>query len=153
MNIIAKIDPETVRQAQGRALAVVQLGDEFETISFEPGPFALQAALDALAERNLAADMASYGKKTTGVDNTIFISQKGFTSDARIKVAIIDSPDGKFCSVSVETGERVVGAYMWASLEKQVKRFVELNREVLFAYWYGQLTTEEMAERLQRIED
>jgi hypothetical protein len=116
MNIITKIDPETVRQAQGRALAVVQLGDEVETISFDPStPFGLQGELDALAERNLAADMASYGKKTTGIDNTIFISQKGFTRhDARIKVALAPPNakafrSGECCSVSVETGEYVEG--------------------------------------------
>jgi hypothetical protein len=42
---------------------------------------------------------------------------------------------------------------MNAALARQVMRFVDLNREALFDYWYERLTTEELSARLQRIED
>ena len=110
---------------------------------------------DELAERELLEETASFRENVTGVDNTIFISPKGFTRHApRIKLAI-DPPDsidprGTTASVAIESRE-VVDGDVPAELLKQVRRFIELNHNVLLDYWNYRADTEELRERLKRI--
>jgi len=113
---------------------------------------------DELAERELLGDMVNYKKKTTGVDNTVFISQKGYARHgARIKIAI-EPPDSidvtsKTASVSISSGKIVAGdkAKVSAALLKQVEKFIELNRPVLLDYWNAKISTEELQERLKAV--
>ncbi|HLK79924.1 MAG TPA: DUF4160 domain-containing protein [Xanthobacteraceae bacterium] len=110
---------------------------------------------DELAERELLEEMVSFRKRVTGVDNTIFISPKGFTRHApRIKLAI-DPPDsidprGATASVAIDSGE-VVDGDVPAELLKQVREFIELNHNVLLDYWNYRADAEELRERLKRI--
>jgi hypothetical protein len=110
---------------------------------------------DELAERELLEEMVSFRKRVTGVDNTIFISPKGFTRHApRIKLAI-DPPDsidprGATASVAIDSGE-VVDGDVPAELLKQVREFIELNHNVLLDYWNYRADAEELREQLKRI--
>jgi hypothetical protein len=123
----------------------------------EPGE-ALVDISDELAERELAGDMVNYKKKTTGVDNTVFISQKGYTRHGpRIKIAI-EPPDSisvtsKTVSVAIDTGKVVAGnkEKVSAALQKQVLKFVVLNRDVLLDYWNAKISTEELQEKLKAV--
>jgi hypothetical protein len=110
---------------------------------------------DELAERELLEEMVSFRKKVTGVNNTVFISPKGFTRHApRIKLAV-DPPDsidprGATASVAIESGD-VVDGDVPAELLKQVRQFIELNHDVLLDYWNYRADTEELRERLKSI--
>jgi hypothetical protein len=110
---------------------------------------------DELAERELLEEMVSFRKNVTGVDNTIFISPKGFTRHApRIILAINPShsidPRGATASVAVDSGDVVAGDVP-ADLLKQVRQFIELNHDVLLDYWNYLADTEELRERLKPI--
>jgi hypothetical protein len=113
---------------------------------------------EELAERELLGDMVNVRKKDTGVDNVIFISQKGYAPHAaRIKVAI-EPPDSinvtsKTASVEIGSGQVVAGEISDTQLQKQVQKFIELNRPVLYEYWNALIDTAELLKRLQSIED
>jgi len=110
---------------------------------------------DELAERELLEEMVSFRKNVTGVDNTVFISPKGFTQHAaRIKLAI-DPPDSidprsETASVAIDSGDIVAGEVA-AELLKQVRQFIQLNHDVLLDYWNYRVDTEELRERLKSI--
>jgi len=112
---------------------------------------------DELAERELLGDIVNYRKDVTGVDNTIFISQKAFARHAaRIKVAV-EPPDSievtsKTASVAISTGD-VVGGKIPAKVLKQVQKFVELNRDALNEYWNARITTNVLEKRLKAVKD
>ena len=120
-----------------------------------PGLEAFKTAFerDELAERELLEEMVSYSKKTTGVDNTVFISPKGFTRHAaRIKVAINppDSVDPRDETASIMIdGCKVVAGKVSAKLLRQVQEFIELNRDVLLDCWNYKINTEQLQERLK----
>jgi hypothetical protein len=110
---------------------------------------------DELAERELLEEMVSFRKNVTGVDNTIFISPKGFTRHApRIKLAI-DPPDSidprsTTASIAIEGGDVVAGDVP-AELLKQVRQFIELNHDALLDYWNYLADTDELRKRLKAI--
>jgi hypothetical protein len=112
---------------------------------------------DELAERELLEEMTSFPKEDTGVDNTIFISPKGFTRHApRIKLAI-DPPDsfdprGETALVMIADGAVVAGKVP-SKVLKQVRRFIELNRDVLLDYWNYRIGTPELGRRLKSIKE
>jgi hypothetical protein len=111
---------------------------------------------DEAAERELLDEMTSFRKKETGVDNTVFISPKGFTRHApRIKLAI-DPPDsfdprGETAAIMIDGG-KVVAGEVPPKLLKQVRRFIDLNRGVLLDYWDYKISTPQLYERLKPIE-
>jgi hypothetical protein len=110
---------------------------------------------DELAERELLEEMVSYSKKTTGVAHTVFISPKGFTRHApRIKVAIDpkDSfdPRCETATIAIHDGD-IVDGKVPTKLLKQVREFIELNRQVLLDYWDYRINTEQLQERLKSI--
>jgi hypothetical protein len=110
---------------------------------------------DQLAEEELLEEMSSYSKRTTGVDNTVWISPRGNTRHGpRLKVAI-DSrhatrPGSKTASISIDDGSLLAGDAP-ADVLEQVRRFINANRDVLIDYWDYKILTEEMEERLKRI--
>ena len=116
------------------------------------------AGSDELAERELVGEIVNYKKKTTGVENTVFISQKGYARHAaRIKIAI-EPPDSisvtsKTASFSIGSGKVVAGNEhdVSAALQKQVEKFIALNRDALLDYWNAEISTEELQERLQAV--
>src|SRR5262249_30106089 len=127
------------------------------TLDLANGSQALVDISDDLAERELAGEMASYGKNVTGVDNTIFISEKGYARHAaRIKVAI-DPPKtfnstGVTTSIAIDSGEVVAGKVPKAKLLNQVRQFIDINRNVLLDYWNSRFGTDELQRRLRSIE-
>jgi hypothetical protein len=112
---------------------------------------------DELAERELLEEMTSFPKEETGIDNTIFISPKGFTRHApRIKLAI-DPPDsfdprGETASIMIDGG-KVVAGEVPAKLLRQVRKFLDLNRDVLLEYWNYRIGTPELGRRLRSIKE
>jgi hypothetical protein len=97
-------------------------------------------------------EMVSYRKNVTGVDNTVFISPRGRARHAaRVKVAI-DPPDSlnPACrTASISMDGDVVAGEIEPSLLRQVKAFIERNREVLIDYWEYQIDTDELRRRLK----
>jgi hypothetical protein len=99
------------------------------------------------------AEMVSYRRNVTGVSHTLFISPKGNARHGpRIKVAI-DPPDRidprtQTCSV---TFDGVALGDINHDLLHEVRRFVELNREVLLDFWHYRIDTDELRTRLRAI--
>lgn len=115
----------------------------------------IHALADQLAEEELLQEMSSYGRRTTGIDNTIWISPKGNTRHAaRLKVAIDPphaiKPGGRTAAVAVHDGSLVEGD-MPANLLKQVQHFITLNRDVLIEYWNYEILTDAMEQRLKKV--
>ena len=113
---------------------------------------------DELAERELLEEIVSYDKKTTGIDNTVFISPKGLTQHAaRIKIAV-DPPDSinptsETASIEISSGKIVAGDVPSTALLKQVQQFIQLNRDVLLDYWHYRINTRQLHEKLKSIAD
>jgi hypothetical protein len=112
----------------------------------------------ALAEEEILEleAMASFGPHATGVSHAIFISPDVTGRHGPwIKVAI-DPPltfnvRTKTASISVPDGEHVAGESVPSALHKQLRQFVELNRDVLLAYWRQKIDTAELTGRLRSI--
>ena len=144
------------RSLPAEVVAAMREADVVLTLSPASGLQPIVDISDELAERELLGDMVSYRKKKTGVDNTIFISQKGYARHgARIKIAI-DPPHSidvtsRTASVSINSGKVAQGEVSPALL-KQVQKFIALNREVLLQYWDARIDTDELAEQLRPIE-
>jgi len=123
---------------------------DFRSVVVDPG------LADELAEKQLVEEMVSYRKSVTGIDRTVFISPKGQTRhSARIKLAI-DPPDtvdphGKTASIAINDATVVAGENVPAALLDQVRRFIDLNREVLLDYWEYRIDTEQLRQRLRSI--
>ncbi|HEY2186691.1 MAG TPA: hypothetical protein VGH39_17000 [Xanthobacteraceae bacterium] len=109
------------------------------------------------AEIDEAEDMVSLRKDRTGVDNTVFVSAKGYARHApRIKIAI-DSADSlnaaaKTASIAIDD-YGIAGAHMPPHLIEQAKRFIERNRAALLDYWENKVDTPELIERLRSIDN
>jgi len=110
---------------------------------------------DELAARELLEEMVSFRKNVTGVDNTVFISPRGFTQHApRIKLAI-DPPDSidprsVTASIAIDGGDVVAGDVP-SELLRQARQFIEINRDVLLDYWNYVADTEDLRGRLKSI--
>jgi hypothetical protein len=108
---------------------------------------------DELAERELAGHMVSLPKYVTGVDNTIFVSTKGYGRHApRIKIAI--DPPNSFNETCINASMAIhnfsiTGAYVPPWLVEQAKAFIERNRDLLLDYWNGEFDTGELFKRLR----
>jgi hypothetical protein len=108
---------------------------------------------EGLAEQELAGHMVSLRKDVTGVDNTVFVSTKGYGRHAaRIKIAI-DPPNSfnetcESASMAIHNFG-ITGAYVPPRLMEQAKQFIERNRDVLLGYWNGDFDTLELGKRLR----
>lgn len=136
-------------------VAAMRDADVVLTLSPSSGLQPIVDISDELAERELFGDMVSYRKNKTGVNNTIFISPKGYTRHApRVKVAI-DPPsslDATSTQASIEISSgQVVAGEVPSELLKQVRKFIELNRAVLIDYWHNRIATDELTERLKAL--
>jgi hypothetical protein len=135
-----------------RAGRVIMLSDLDYTIA----PTAVVMLSDDEID-NEAGDMVSLTKDDTGIDNTLFASTKGYVSERhgpRIKIAV-DPPNrftagGKAASMSIHD-YNIKGEHIPSELADQVKRFIDLNREALLAYWDGQIATREFLRRAKPI--
>jgi hypothetical protein len=107
----------------------------------------------ALAEADEEVeDMVSLRSEKTGIDNTIFISTKGYAQHApRIKIAV--DPPHSFNATSKSASMAIhdysmTGAYVAPHVVEQAKQFIDRNREALLDYWEHKIDTAELIERL-----
>jgi hypothetical protein len=125
------------------------------TLDSASGAQSVVSISDELAERELVGEMVSFRNDVTGVDNTIFISTRGHTQHAsRIKLAI-DPPDSlnplsETASVAIGSGDVVAGEVP-AKLLRQVRKFIELNRDVLLDYWDYRIDTKQLERALKPV--
>jgi hypothetical protein len=102
-----------------------------------------------------AEDMVSLRSEKTGVENTIFVSTKGYAEHApRIKIAV-DPPDtfnatSKSASMAIHDYS-IRGESVAPHIAEQAKRFIDLNRETLLDYWDTKIDTAQLIERLKPI--
>src|SRR4051812_37186854 len=98
-------------------------------------------------------DMANLSPTLTGLPMVVWISERGRARhDARVKVSQIHGrkahPD-QTVSVSVRpTVETVAGSTLDPRDLALVRRWIELNRDALLAYWEGDALTDEVIGRL-----
>jgi hypothetical protein len=108
---------------------------------------------DASDEPDDLQETLSFRKDVTGVDNTIFISPRDNAAHGpRVKVAV-DPPDsldprGRIATITFDGA--VIGAIN-PELARQVDRFIQLNREVLLAYWNYEIDANQLQQGLQSI--
>ena len=102
-----------------------------------------------------AEDMVSLRSEKTGVENTIFVSTKGYAEHAPpIKIAV-DPPDtfnatSKSASMAIHDYS-IRGESVAPHVAEQAKRFIDLNREALLDYWETKIDTAQLIERLKPI--
>ncbi|MGA7809300.1 hypothetical protein [Bradyrhizobium sp.] len=136
------------------------LGSSGPAPSLSPAPSPPLVRLDPALEEEEIAEleaMASFGPAATGVSNTIFISPDVTGRHAaRIKVAIDPphsfKPGGKDSSISIADGSVTAGEHVPPALLRQLQQFIDLNREVLLAYWDGRIDTAQLVAGLKSID-
>ena len=98
-------------------------------------------------------DMANLSPTLTGLPMVVWISERGHARhDARVKVSLVHGrrahPD-QTASVSVRPAVDVVaGPPLDPHDLARVRRWIELNRDAILAYWNGDLLTDEAIARL-----
>jgi hypothetical protein len=101
------------------------------------------------------ADMVSLRSEKTGVDNTIFVSTKGYAQHSpRIKIAI--GPPHTFNATSKSASMAIhdysiKGEYVAPHTVEQAKQFIDRNREALLDYWECKIDTTQLIERLKSV--
>jgi hypothetical protein len=109
---------------------------------------------DALADQELQ-DTASLTPNETGIENTIFVSTKGYAQYApRIKIAI-DPPDSfnaasKSASMALHDFS-LSGEHVPTHIARQAERFIALNRAALIDYWECRIATAELIRRIRSV--
>jgi hypothetical protein len=113
-------------------------------------------AHDPDLEDDEEAYLPSFRKDATGVDSTIWVSTKGKGRHGqRVEVAI-EPPDtlspcgGRTASVAF-TGEVVAGDIPSSKLLRQLRQFIDLNKDVLEDYWEFRIDDRLLNERLRSI--
>jgi hypothetical protein len=100
-------------------------------------------------------DRVSLAPEKTGVENTVFVSTKGYAEHApRIKIAV-DPPHtfnatSKSASMAVHD-HSIRGESVAPHIAEQAKRFIDANREALLDYWDCKIDTAQLIERLKPI--
>jgi hypothetical protein len=100
--------------------------------------------------------MANLSPSLTGLPMVVWISERGGARhDARIKVSLVHGRRAhphQSASVSLRPEMKVVaGPTLDARDLELVRKWIELNREVLLAYWNGDLLTDEVIGRIAAI--
>jgi hypothetical protein len=114
-------------------------------------------AVDSLADpAEDLFEMANLSPTVTGLPMVVWISERGGARhDVRVKVSLVHGRRAKpnlTSSVSVRPDVRVVaGLALDAHDLALVRRWVELNRDALVAYWEGDLLTDEVIGRLRPV--
>jgi len=147
--------PDVVETLRRAGLRLTLGSSEPVTIPSPPIVAVEQGLAEQLAEEEeLTADMVSYRKDVTGLDNTVFVSVRFPRHSPRIKVAIDPpdslNPDGNNASVAIHDGS-VTAGHLPARALKQVRQFIELNRNVLLDYWEMHIDGNQLKERLRPV--
>lgn len=99
------------------------------------------------------ADMVSLTPDQTGVDNSIFVSTKGYARHApRIKIAI--DPPNSFNAASTQVTMAIhdyseTGEGLMPELREQARRFIDYNRTLLLEYWNAEISTRQLMDRIK----
>ena len=101
-------------------------------------------------------EMANLSPTVTGLPMVVWISERGDARhDVRVKVSLVHGRRAKpdlSTSVSVRPEVRVVaGPALDTHDLALVRRWVELNRDALVAYWDGELLSDEVIGRLRPV--
>jgi Domain of unknown function (DUF4160) len=110
----------------------------------------------ATGETDDRFEMANLSPALTGLPMIVWISERGHARhDARVKVSLIHArrarPD-RTASVSVRpVVEIVAGPELDRRDMELVRQWIELNRELIMAYWNGDLLTDEVIARLKPV--
>jgi hypothetical protein len=110
---------------------------------------------EEVEEQEFEYAMAILGSNKTGIDSTIwFIPNPEGRHGARVKVAIEPKhamrPDGVTASVPFDVTRRADGDIPPA-LERQVRAWIELNRDILTRYWRLEIDTAEFTAGLRKL--
>ena len=98
-------------------------------------------------------EMANLSPGLTGLPMVVWISERGQARhDAPVKVSLVHGrrahPD-QTVSVSVRPSVAVVAGQGLSSQDLDlVRRWIEINRQTLIAYWEGDLLTDEVITRV-----
>lgn len=101
-------------------------------------------------------EMANLSPTLTGLPMVVWISERGGARhDVRVKVSLVHGRRARpdlTASVSVRPDVRhVAGPALDAHDLALVRRWVEMNRDALVAYWEGDLLTDEVLGRLRAV--
>ena len=101
-------------------------------------------------------DMANLSPTLTGLPMIVWISERGRARhDARMKVSLLHgrrAHPNRTASVSVRpTVEVIAGPELDRRDMELVRRWIEINREAIVAYWNGDLLTDEVIARLKPV--
>ncbi|MBU6374293.1 MAG: DUF4160 domain-containing protein [Alphaproteobacteria bacterium] len=98
-------------------------------------------------------DMANLSPHTTGLPFVVFISQRGGARhDVRVKVAPDPAPPRFQASLSVRPSVEIVAGQLSPREFDLVRAWIDLNRDVLVAYWEGDIPyTEDAIAALRRL--
>lgn len=107
--------------------------------------------LESTAEEPDLFTMANLFPEDTGLPFVVWISPRGNAlHDARIKVARSERATDFVASVAIRPEPRLVAGHLSGEDLALAIRWIELNRDVLIAYWDGGIQrTREAFERLQ----
>jgi hypothetical protein len=97
-------------------------------------------------------DMANLRPERTGLPFVVFISQRGGSrQDVRLKLARDPKVrPSELITVAVRSAPRVILGSMNAREFELVSKWLELNRDVLIGYWYGDIEyTEDVMDALK----
>jgi hypothetical protein len=126
---------------------------EKRTVSSEAA--AVKRAGRAHEEEEAPFERGNLRPQTTGLPMTIWVSERGRARHApRIKVSLQHGPKidvANTLSATIEDEPRLIGGELVKSDYEAVKQHIRINREVLLAYWNGDIDTAELIRRLQRI--
>lgn len=142
MNIIHRLSFEIVDNPKRlleemRANSIIHVDDLGYTITPTGFTTIISPLVPVSDERDYdeTQDMASLRTERTGVDNTVFVSPKGRAKHApRIKIAV-DPPttfDPTAQTASMAIHDYTVGGELPTHINKQARRFIELNRDACF---------------------
>jgi hypothetical protein len=116
--------------------------DEFEAPNLDP-------AMTDLDE-HILNEMVSFGRKTTGIDNTIFISP----ADGSVKVAVDPpntlDPTRPTASIAILDGT-LSGARIDPKLYTRVLELIDLNRDALIEYCEYKIDTGDLVKRFKAV--
>jgi Domain of unknown function (DUF4160) len=112
--------------------------------------------LVATAEGEDLFEMANLSPKRTGLPFVVWISPKG-DAPHDVRVNVSPGPEvqsSEMVSVAIRPEVRVVGGSMSARDLALLKKWVELNDDVLIKYWDGEIEyTEDAIAALKSIEE
>jgi hypothetical protein len=150
------VRPGNIRQADGTATIITGTNTFFASIAtmkeLARSPADLQNFIAALEEREAEEDMVSAWPEDTGVDNAIkILPRMGASHGPRIKVAL-DPPDRPTGSLATVPFDSATVPEIPSRLERQVRAFIDLNREALVAFYDGEISGIALARRLRKID-